>query len=292
MSLAARVHHGRTPSNPPRSPARRRVVLLGFVVLFSHQSITVPAYAAQPVVNVAEVASSGGTSSPPTVVSSNPVVTEIAAVPLVVSKEVAPSGIVQPGDTLRYTLHFANPSGATLTNVVLVDPLDPLIADATGVTTGSVADIGSGSGTIPLTGAWDSLAREIRWTIPALGPGSAGSVSFSARLDSGASGESTVTNAFVARSDQDPNGIASAPVTSTMVAPALALYLTAGRDRVQVGDVIPFDLRLSNTDPVLDLSGASIELRLPRGFRYVDGSLSAGGTRLAGASLSGRGRTL
>ncbi len=292
MSSEVRATTGRSVVESTRKNARSRVVLLGILLPVSASLLVQAPLGAATIVNVAEVTARSSASGAPIVATSNPAMTDIAAVPMVLTKQVSPVGIAGPGDTLVYTLGFSNPSASALTNVVLVDPLDPLIDSVSSVTTGSVPDTGSGTGVIPLTGIWDPVVREVRWTIPVLGPGSRGEVQFHARLSPALTGESIVVNAFQSFSDQDPNAVTSPAVQSTVVAPALSLFLAAARERVEIGDVVGFEIRVGNSDPALDLFGTTVTLRLPDGFRYVEGTLSAAGRSIASPALAGRGRTV
>lgn len=292
MHPEARAHDGRSPRDGARRTVRRPVASVGVIVLFVPLLYIDSLPAASPVINIAHVSASSGPGMPPVVVISNPAVTEIAAVPPVMDKRVSPAGVVQPGDTLVYTLALRNPGASALTNVLLVDPVDPRIDAVTGVTTGSVTDLGPAGGRILLTGAFDPASRQIRWRIPVLGPGSAVEVSFTAHVAVSLAGETVITNRFSVTSDQDPSAVFSPRVSSPVVAPALSLFLQASRETVSVGEMVAFRIQLQNSDPLLDLRSSSVDLRLPEGFRYQEGSLSTPGRGLSPPALSERGRSL
>jgi len=171
----ARADFGRTSEYRARRHAPRLVVLFGFLSLVG-ASLLMPATKASPapgtaIVNVASVTSTLAAGTPPTTTLSNRATTLVATLPLAnLAKTVDPTGPVRAGTDLRYTLSFANGSPATLTNVTIVDALDPFLASAAGVTTGSIPNHGPGGGRVPVAGAYDAASRRVTFTIPSLPP--------------------------------------------------------------------------------------------------------------------------
>ncbi len=293
MHSVARAEIGRTRTKHALQPVPRLVVFFGLISIVG-PSLLMPARAASTppgtsIVNVAGVTASVGSGSPPATRLSNAAVTLVSAAPLAgLSKRVDPAGTVRPGDSLRYTLAFENALDAPLTGVVLTDPLDPHVDFVTDVTTGTIPDLGPGNSRATVFGVFDAGARQVRFSIPVLPPRFRGEVSFRATLLASIPDETVVRNAFVGITDQAPNGSTSPEVTSAVVAPSLAVSLTASRDRVEVGDLVGFTIRAANVSPSLDLGRGTVSFTLPESFRFREGTLRVGG-RAAAAPVVRRG---
>lgn len=295
MRFAARAGTSGNRTESARQNAFKRVAFFGILSLFFHQSIMgaqTAAPAGTQIVNVATATVRTPAGQVQARATSNAAVTSVASPPLGLVKSADPAGTVEPGSAIRYTLRFENQSGIPLTNVLLRDPLDSTVIGVGGITTGTVRNKGSGSGSLTVNGFYDPMGREVRWIVGTLPPGFIGEVSFRATLGASVPNETIVRNTFTLVSDQDPNGVDSNEVANAVVGPALALELAATRSRVEVGEPAGFELRVRNLESALDLRGATIRLTLPKGFRYLEGSYRVAGKKGRKPAVKAGDRTL
>jgi uncharacterized repeat protein (TIGR01451 family) len=293
VHLPARAGTEGYPSTRTDQNARTRVAFVGFIALLFYQSIIGAQTVSPPgtrIVNVASVTAQSGTGQITRV--SNPVSTTVAAISFSLTKSVNPSGTVQPGSTLRYTLRFENTFGFDQTGVTLTDLLDSVFTGASGLTSGTIPDLGTVGGSIAVTGSYDAFAREVTYAIPNLPAGFIGEVQFQAKLSASIPSDSLVLNRFSATSDQDPVGVISAEVASAVVGPALNLSMTASRGQVEVGDLTGFRMQITNLDPTMNLSGARVVFRMPEGLRFQRGSFRIAGKTGKTPLVRGQGQTL
>lgn len=293
MPETARAEIGRTSPDAPFQHASRAVVLFGLLSLVGTTLLVAAGAAATPpgtqIVNVATAsASSGGSVITST---SNATVTPVAPPAILLGKRADPAGPLRPGDTIRYTLSIENASATDLTGVRLIDPLDPWIVTVSGLTNGEIENL-AGPGRVTAGGTYDAASRTVRFNLPAVPAGFRGELSFMATLAGSIPDETAVRNVFTAVSNQDPNGITSPIVTTYVVSPSIDLILLAARDRVEVGEIVGFSLRVSNVSTSLPLTGASILFTLPEAFRYRTGTFRAGGRPSVEPAIDPRGRGL
>lgn len=296
MRSAARAIAGRTSSKAALPHAPRGLFVFGLVALVGPSILLAAGASATPpgtpIVNVASVTASPAPGAPAVGGSSNPAVTLVAPPALGLEKRVEPAGTVSPGSVLRYTLVFENLTGAALTGLAITDPLDPWIAAVEEMTTGPIPDAGPGGGRVAASAAYDAAAREARWLLPAVPAGFRGELSLRVRLAAAIPDETLILNRFRASTDPASSGVASNTVVTPVVAPALAIELAVSRDRVEAGDPVGFTVRLRNVAPALDLTAAAARLLLPEGFRYLPGSLRAGGRGAPAPAVGAQGREL
>ncbi|MCX6031445.1 MAG: hypothetical protein NT169_19370 [Chloroflexi bacterium] len=88
---------------------------------------------------------------------------------LTLTKTVNPTGTVKPGDTLHYSLCYANTGNGDATSVVLMD----------GIPTRTTYVAGSATG----GGAYDAANRKLTWTLGTVGPDANACVSFDVTVD-------------------------------------------------------------------------------------------------------------
>jgi uncharacterized repeat protein (TIGR01451 family)/fimbrial isopeptide formation D2 family protein len=89
-------------------------------------------------------------------------------------KSVTPTGAVTSGATLAYAITYTNTGNHAASNVTVVDYLDPNLDEST-------LHIGSG-------GTYNSVSREIAWTVPSVPAMGSGVVSFTVRVRLGFGG--------------------------------------------------------------------------------------------------------
>lgn len=279
-----RAHH--------RKPNGKTAATIGTVVVFWLVALSgsaAPLMAQTPpgtaIVNVA----SAEHGVPPISSQSNPVVTSVVGpVAMVVTKSVDPSGTAPPGTTLRFSLMVENPSTSDITGATITDPLDALLIAPSGITTGSVPDMGGGGGSIAVTGSYDATLHRLSWDVPLIPAGARFELEFTTAVDAAAPEDSTVRNTSLQISDQDPAGASSNEVILGVLSASLAISKEASRSRVEVGEVVGYTVVVENISASLDLSAIEIRDRLPKGFRYMEGSAAIDGRKADSVVVSGR----
>jgi uncharacterized repeat protein (TIGR01451 family) len=147
------------------------------------------------IVNVATVEYTAGPSDLPTIVQSNQAVTQVApAQALLVSKSADPAGPVPPGSFVTFSLLVENPGTTDLSDVVISDPLDPLLSPPAVVATGSVPNRSPSGCLIAVSGAYIAATRTVRWDVRALPAGARFELSFTAQVSALAPEDSVVRN--------------------------------------------------------------------------------------------------
>jgi uncharacterized repeat protein (TIGR01451 family) len=139
----------------------------------------------------------------------------------------AGAGQARPGDTVTFTLSYANTGGSPATNVVLTDTLPPgqILADAGG---------GTPSGST------------VSWDLGALQPGETGSRTLGLQIAGGTPTGTQVTNS----AQITAGGLAAVSSTATVQVtqtPLLQLSKTANRNSARPGDTITYTLTLTNS---------------------------------------------
>ncbi len=146
--------------------------------------------------------------------------------------------VVDPGDTVTWTLTVTNTGPATLTGARVDDDLAEVADDAT---LGALPD--------GLTRSGDTLT----WAVPDLASGATASVSYTATVDAGARGASLTNTAAPATAGGTCLGC-----TTTHTTPAWRLEKTSDAGAVvHPGDVVGYTLTVTNTGPDT-LSGAQV----------------------------------
>ncbi len=211
-------------------------------------------------------------------------VSDVTAVPDLwdpLVKTVDPPGQVTPGTVVTYTNTFGNAAGVPATNVAITDVLDARLVYI------------PGSATLPpgIAGAavaYDPATRTVTWTLPLVPAGYAGQVRFRATIDPGTPSDTSVSNSISLASDQSPAPQTSNIVTSAVVEQPLRITKKAGRPTAEIGDFVPYVVRVENASALLAVDNVAVVDALPHGFRYVKGSATidnatapdpAGGTR-------------
>ena len=149
-----------------------------------------------------------------------------------------------PGETLVYTILYANNGSVDATEVVITDtlPAFTMFASATG---------GPSGGTL--------VGSDVIWDIGTVAPGVAGSVTLTVTLDSAfPAGTTPVSNSAVVTAAEVPEPILSPPVTTVVTAtPALAVakVLTGNADEdgsltVSLNDTLTYTVTATNTGNV------------------------------------------
>jgi len=265
------------------------------ILLAALSALAGPATLAVPpgtqIINVASVqfTTSALPAPPPLIVQSNPAVIVVsAAATLTASKSSQPAGTVAPGTAVTFRILVENSSGLAITNARITDPLDPFLGAPTFIATGSVPNQAPPGGAVPLTGSFDSLAREVIWDVPLVPAGARFELRFVAGIDPATPDDSTLLNATTQTSAQDPAGTSSNTVSLSVVSPALSISKLASRSRAEVGDPIGYTVEIANIAAALDLTNVEVSDKLPRGFLFQEGSARLDGRPIPDPIGSGR----
>ncbi|MCP5092198.1 MAG: DUF11 domain-containing protein, partial [Gammaproteobacteria bacterium] len=174
-----------------------------------------------------------------------------------------------PDDAIAYTLTVTNNGPAPATNVSLTDSLPA-----------GVTYVGDNGG-----GAYDNVSG--LWTIGDLANGASATLTISATVDGNAGLlPQPITNvATTAVSDQvDPDTSSDDLSEDIMVAlvdsSLIQLTKTAGRDRVNAGEMVAYSIEIRNTTPN-PINAVQVSDSPARGFKYVPGT-----TQLDGVFIS------
>lgn len=178
------------------------------------------------------------------------------------------------GDTLTYTLAYANRGDAAAPAVSLTDPLPAGVRYVPGslrwngaaLTDAADADAGS------VTGAADGR-ETVRVVLGDLLPAAAGTVTLRAVV--GADAAATLTNVATLRyrlgtGDADTVAVASPAVGTTVMTPELAITKTlVGDSTVALGGEVRFRLGWSNASATVPVRDAVLTDTLPAGLAFV-----------------------
>lgn len=179
--------------------------------------------------------------------------------PLTASKSVDRS-TAKPGDVLTYTLTITNPNPVPVTEVVLTDPLDAHVRflDAT-----PTPQVQGQTLTFPIG------------TVPAQG-----STTLTVRVQLDKTDDLTVLNVAQVRTAEQPQGIPTNTVKTTVWDPKLVISKISGKTVVQVGDTVTYTVTVTNASTAAALDETTVQDRLPAGL-----ALNAGTLRLNGQSV-------
>jgi uncharacterized repeat protein (TIGR01451 family) len=178
-------------------------------------------------------------------------------------KSVTPAGAVQPGTLLTYSLAIANNDVATVSELRVTDLLDPLLE----YQEGSASFPAGVSGSARYEAALHTLTIEI----PSLPASFSGAVSFSARVSSGAPGNSTVLNSVSMTSSLSGTPVSSNRTVTPVLAAGLVITKKAGSSVAEAGDIVSYTIRVENVGGT-PLGEVSVSDDLPDSFRYLKGS--------------------
>lgn len=144
---------------------------------------------------------------------------------IALTKSSSPSGQVDPGERVTFTIAYQN-TGGSATNFVITDVVDPALTDIV---------VANG-------GTFNPATRTITWVVGLVPGGASGSVSFSAVVDDFAGGR-TITNVATGDSDQtDPVSTPPLRITARPTTPvtgvAAEVLAILGWAMIGFGDVL------------------------------------------------------
>ncbi|MEG1441346.1 MAG: hypothetical protein RSC29_01650, partial [Oscillospiraceae bacterium] len=218
-----------------------------------------------PIVNIASANVPGGTSG-----STNPVSTQINYADLISNgnflKSASPAN-AQFGDTLTYTLTLTNTGNVPANNVIVTDPIPA----------GTTYVPGSVTATVPFTGD-PTTAITLTNPIPA---GGTVTITFKVKLGNTAPVVNPIPNTATVKyaytvDPSSPNGVTATGPSNTVNTPVstakLALTKTTDKTIAYIGDVITYNIAITNTGNVPADSVVITDL-IPNGTVLVPGSL-------------------
>jgi uncharacterized repeat protein (TIGR01451 family) len=187
-------------------------------------------------------------------------------------KSVAPEGAVLPGTLLTYSIAVANPSLTPVTGVTVSDLLSPLLE----YQQGSAAFPPE----LPGSASYAAATRTLAFSIPSVPAGFSGAVTFRARVRADVPGNSSVVNLATVSSLVTSAALSSNSTVTPVLASALRISKSAGSAVAETGDLVPYTVRVENAGETM-LNHVTVFDRLPRGFRYLKGSSTLDGVRIA-----------
>ena len=166
---------------------------------------------------------------------------------------------VESGQSLTYTLHYANQSNSTINNVELV------LTTPTGGTT--VTDAGGGT----------ASQGVVTWDLDSLDPGEGGTRQAVVTVDA-ATGQQIRTEAVVFDSD-DSVEQTRATVQTPVGQSSLSTSMISNEDPTQPDQTITITVTVENTSATVTENSVTLELQLPAGIDDISNTnISAGGT--------------
>jgi uncharacterized repeat protein (TIGR01451 family) len=183
----------------------------------------------------------------------------------------ASGGTVQPGDSVTYTLAYANTGTADATGALTSDTLP---ADTTFVS----ASAG---------GLYDAATNTVSWVLATISPGTSGSVSFVVQVANTATDGEVISNVG-AISAAGVAPVSSNPVTLTVSVPAtptpiLDIVKAVNKSDAEFGDTLTYSF--SVVAGGVDQTGVVVTDSIPDGTEYVPSSATC--STGCSASLSG-----
>lgn len=183
----------------------------------------------------------------------------------------ASGGTVQPGDSITYTLAYAN-TGTGAANGALTS--DPLPADTTFVSATS-------------GGSYDAATNTVSWALGTISPGASGSVSFVVQVAKTATDGEVITNVG-SLAAAGVAAVSSNPVTVTVTVPAtptptLQLAKTVDKSNAEFGDTLTYGFTVVAGGT--GQTGVIVTDSIPAGTDYVANSATC--STGCSASLAG-----
>ena len=168
-----------------------------------------------------------------------------AAADCVITKAVD-KAIANPGDEITYTLTYTNKSvNAICTSATIEDPLSNLNQKYLTVVAGSA----SNGGTLSSAGG----VEKVSWTIGNVEPGTSGSVSFKAKIDSSFPDLTGPIQVYIKNDGkifyaEAPQGVPSNEVTTLVgTGPVLNIIKAVDKSQANPGDNLVYTLTIKNT---------------------------------------------
>jgi uncharacterized repeat protein (TIGR01451 family) len=173
-------------------------------------------------------------------------------------KQVQPTGAIEPGGALSYTLEVENTLPTPLTQVAIEDLLQ------TGLVFISASEGGS----------YDPASRTVRWNLQTLGPGQKKGLSLQVRVANDVPFDTLIENRFRLRVAELLQPKESNTVSNRVSLVGLLLSKEVDPRKAQPGDVLVYTLKLQNPNSV------ALTVRLEdtpaAGLGYVAGSAEVG----------------
>jgi uncharacterized repeat protein (TIGR01451 family) len=168
------------------------------------------------------------------------------------------------GETLTYTLTFANNGPQTFTQLVIADPIPQ----------GATFQSANNGGQL--------VGNEVRWQLPPVGPGANGAVSFTVRINANAPEGAVIQNRGQLSSPEISETILSNTVATTVTAAQIALTLNKQVDRAtaQPGETLTYTLTYANNGSQT-FDRLFIQDALPENTTFIDAT--QGGVLLVGS---------
>jgi uncharacterized repeat protein (TIGR01451 family) len=187
---------------------------------------------------------------------------------LTLTKTVNPTGEVKPGDTLHYSLCYANTGNGNATSVVLMDGIPARTTYVTGSATGG--------------GVYDATTNKLTWNLGTVGPDANVCVAFDVTVDLTLPGVIEVNQGWTVDNTATLDSAELPRLTRSTSNPLNAFVkpvLTKTNNptgTVKPGDGIRYELCYANQGTA-NLTGVVLSDGIPINTTYVAGSATGGG---------------
>lgn len=208
--------------------------------------------------------------------SSAPFVTSIGSTPLMVSQQLqnaSSNGVVNPGDTLNFSIKYQNNSSVVATGVNVLVTLDSKALDLSSIQA-------EGAQVSNNTILWNAASAA---ALGSLNPNDTGQLSFSVNVKNPATKDSsknlTVVSSVKIKSNEYQNYFPGSPVSLKIAGPmklTTALAYQSGPLPPQVGKPTLYAVTLSLTNTTDDFTGGTLTAFIPLGAGgFVSGSTNS-----------------